>query len=205
MDVKLIDFLVQNGRDGWKWPNGIAKAVALEGGRSVSFFYNDSLPPALSETLIAPRNFAQHECVTNKQYEAALAASKAEWDGEGVPPVGADVQCICNQFPSEGQEKLLGKILYSGEYTILHTYKTNEQHHVPVESVLMTKHWSITPIRSEADKKREIGVLSLARTDPTVGRFEYGEKMSDGKLIGYAWYELYDKIAAGEVAGIRID
>ncbi|EGQ5294864.1 hypothetical protein I4B40_002070 [Enterobacter cloacae] len=127
------------------------------------------------------------------------------WDGEGIPPVGADVQCICNQFPSEGQEKLLGKILYSGEYTILHTYKTNEQHHVPVESVLMTKHWSITPIRSEADKKREIGVLSLARADPTVGRFEYGEKMSDGRLIGYAWYELYDKIAAGEVAGIRID
>jgi hypothetical protein len=129
----------------------------------------------------------------------------SEWNGDGVPPVGADVQCICNQFPSDGQEKLLGKILYSGEYTILHTYKTNEQHHVPVESVLMTKHWSITPIRSEADKKREIGVLSLARADPTVGRFEYGEKMSDGRLIGHAWYELYDKIAAGEVAGIRID
>ncbi|HDR2525645.1 TPA: hypothetical protein QCI36_000601 [Enterobacter ludwigii] len=128
-----------------------------------------------------------------------------EWDGEGLPPVGADVQCICNQFPSEGQEKLLGKVLYSGEYTVLLTYKTNEQHHVPVESVLMTKHWLITPIRSEADKKREIGVLSLARADPTVGRFEYGEKMSDGRLIGYAWYELYDKIAAGEVAGIRID
>lgn len=143
--------------------------------------------------------------ITIEQYEAALAASKPEWDGEGVPPVGADVQCICNQFPSEGQEKLLGKILYSGEYTILHTYKTNEQHHVPVESVLMTKHWSITPIRSEADKKREIGVLSLARADPSVGRFEYGEKMSDGRLIGYAWYELYDKIAAGEVAGIRIN
>lgn len=145
----------------------------------------------------------------NKDLESAknavLTAKKTEWDGEGIPPVGADVQCICNQFPSEGQEKLLGKILYSGEYTILHTYKTNEQHHVPVESVLMTKHWSITPIRSEADKKREIGVLSLARADPTVGRFEYGEKMSDGRLIGYAWYELYDKIAAGEVAGIRID
>ncbi|MEG4669599.1 hypothetical protein UXP85_25450 [Enterobacter cloacae] len=147
-----------------------------------------------------------NDSITYQQYEAArLAASKTEWDGDGMPPVGADVQCICNQFPSEGQEKLLGKILYSGEYTILHTYKTNEQHHVPVESVLMTKHWSITPIRSEADKKREIGVLSLARADPTVGRFEYGEKMSDGRLIGYAWYELYDKIAAGEVAGIRID
>lgn len=35
--------------------------------------------------------------------------------------------------------------------------------------------------------------------------FRYGETLSDGELLGSSWYELYDKIAAGEVTGIRID
>ncbi len=129
----------------------------------------------------------------NKELElsknAAIAsARKTEWDGEGLPPIGADVQCICNQFPSEGQEKLLGKILYSGEYTILHTYKTNEQHHVPVESVLMTKHWSITPIRSEADKKRDESIGALSE-------YTLADEARD----------IYDAIAAGKIPHIRID
>ena len=125
-------------------------------------------------------------------------SGKPEWDGEGLPPVGSEVQCICNQFPSEGQEKLLGKILYSGEYTILHTYQTNGQHHVPVESVLMTKHWSITPIRSEADKKRD---------EAAKGLIEYLDKETDidnvfsiKDVIGF-----YDAIAAGKIPHIRID
>ncbi|MBE3480678.1 hypothetical protein IM295_05045 [Enterobacter cloacae complex sp. P14RS] len=211
--MKLIDILVLDLPKLGGWPDGVIKMSQDYDGevwcwRGCGYGKANSFA-RISEIAENHRKQGKDEnldCfVTRDQYEAALAASKPDWDGEGVPPVGADVQCICKQFPSEGQEKLLGKILYSGEYTILHTYKTNEQHHVPVESVLMTKHWSITPIRSEADKKREIGVLSLARADPTVGRFEYGEKMSDGRLIGYAWYELYDKIAAGEVAGIRID
>ena len=139
--------------------------------------------------------------ITREQYEAALAASAPKWDGEGLPPVGAEVQCICNQFPSEGQEKLLGKILYSGEYTILHTYKTNEQHHVPVESVLMTKHWSITPIRSEADKKRDAAIeemvelidsLSGERANPVHGKKAVAEKF-------------YDAIAAGKIPGVKLE
>ncbi|OIR49491.1 hypothetical protein [Enterobacter sp. FB] len=200
--MKLIDILVRELPKLGGWPIGADSIYQNAKGHLVGVQGCIVSPVDMVLGIVAED---VHRSVTREQYESALAASKPDWDGEGVPPVGAEVQCICNQFPSEGQEKLLGKILYSGEYTILHTYKTNEQHHVPVESVLMTKHWSITPIRSEADKKREIGVLSLARADPTVGRFEYGEKMSDGRLIGYAWYELYDKIAAGEVAGIRID
>ncbi|HEP0933468.1 TPA: hypothetical protein QIX40_000796 [Enterobacter roggenkampii] len=60
------------------------------------------------------------------------------------------------------------------------------------------------PIRSEADKKRENGVLSLAKAAGAMP-FRYGETLSDGELLGSSWYELYDKIAAGEVTGIRID
>ena len=137
-----------------------------------------------------------NDSVNYQQYENAILASRNEWDGEGLPPVGL----VCEgQFPRhpgisfEWQECL---VLYVFERECAVKSKgTSTLHYCD----------DFRPIRSEADKKREIGVLSLARSDPTVGRFEYGQKMSDGKLLGYAWYELYDKIAAGEVAGIRID
>lgn len=204
--MTLLEVLIKKLPECAGWPKDADRCIYHEHKEGATFYdaEGDMVKNGVGFIDLCIPDVRREE-VTREQYESALGGSKPEWDGEGLPPVGADVQCICNQFPNEGQEKLLGKILYSGEYTILHTYKTNEQHHVPVESVLMTKHWSITPIRSEADKKREIGVLSLARADQTVGRFEYGEKMSDGRLIGYAWYELYDKIAAGEVTGIRID
>lgn len=34
--------------------------------------------------------------VTREQYEAALVASKPEWDGEGLPPVGVNVSMKLN-------------------------------------------------------------------------------------------------------------
>ncbi|HCD7173161.1 TPA: hypothetical protein NDY72_000292 [Enterobacter cloacae] len=194
--MKLINYLLSESKKGWEWPSNVVKAVVMEGSRVVHFYFDYACPPSLSETLISLHPFTSAEVVTSQQYKAALVASKPEWDGEGLPLVGAEVQCICNQFPSEGQEKLLGKILYSGEYTILHTYKTNEQHHVPVESVLMTKHWSITPIRSQADKKRDEAVESIK----AMLMYDYGDdpRLNDAVI-------LYDAIAAGKIPHIRID
>ena len=139
--AKLVSDLPKMG--GWpKW----AVECILHRGSCKAMFYDEGGRfngyPSFPDIRFVEEALVERT-VYREMYEEALAASNPDWDGEGVPPVGAEVQCICNQFPSEGQEKLLGKILYSGEYTILHTYKTNEQHHVPVESVLMTKHWSI--------------------------------------------------------------
>lgn len=118
--MKLIEFLVSKGREGWCWPNGITKAAVMLGGGAVSFFYNDSLPPALSETLISPRYFRDHECVTREQYEAALAASKEmiinkpdsdgwiSWCG-GECPVDGDV-VVDVKFRAQGQADLDGDV-----------------------------------------------------------------------------------------------
>lgn len=194
--MKLIEFLISKGCDGWKWPNGIRNASCNACSRDVIFHF-EYCPPSLTETLIAPRNFDSSEIVTREQYEAALAASKPEWNGEGLPPVGAEVECVCNELPNELKEKLLGHILYSGEYTILKTYKTNNQHHAPVESVFKTKSWAITPICSEADKKRENLAKAL--------HIAAGAAPIEVVGIGPLYLELADKIIAGEVAGIRID
>jgi hypothetical protein len=207
MNVKLIDILVKELPNRGGWPNGCAEITQdadgclciwkLHGARCDSGYWSHHSGFGLHQYwsgihAMPGSEDGRESIITKDKYEEALAASKPEWDGEGVPPVGADVQCICNQFPSEGQEKLLGKILYSGEYTILHTYKTNELHHVPVESVLMTKHWSITPIRSEANKKRD----------------EIIEALKDGLGHAHGLYDLiqiYHLLNNGKIPHIRID
>lgn len=167
--MKLIDILVRELPKRGGWPRGM-KEVAQSIIDGELYFYDsiyDGTGAALKmdcgEMCDDDKGFTKLPVVTFKQYQAALAASKTEWDGVGLPPVGAEVECICNEFPNDGQEKLFGHILYAGEYTILKTYKTNNQHHAPVESVFKTKSWAIIPIRSEADKKRDAAIERMVK------------------------------------------
>lgn len=189
--MKLIDILVRELPDMGGWPPNTESLYQNAKGRLVGT--QGCIVNAVDMKLNVVSDDT-HRSVTRQQYEAALAASKSEWDGEGLPPVGAEVECICNEFPNDGQEKLLGHILYSGEYTILKTYKTNHQHHVPVESVFKTKLWAITPIRSEADKKRDEAVKAIDDAQSQVFDQE----------LTFSEY-LYDAIATGKIPHIRID
>lgn len=198
--MKLINYLLSESKKGWKWPNHVVKAVAMEGDRGVNFYFDYTCPPSLSETLISPHPFTSAEVVTREQYEAALATSKPEWDGEGLPPVGCRVEAN-----------------YWGEWveaTVAYTERP-ESHGDAVawKEVLVfdckttRPFWAdeFRPILSEEDKKRAECVIALSRIDPQAMPFEYGDKHSDGSLIGPFWYELYDAIAAGKIPHIRID
>ncbi|WP_159124674.1 hypothetical protein [Enterobacter roggenkampii] len=182
--MKLIEFLISKECEGWKWPNGIAKAVVLDVGRTVSFFYNDSLPPALSETLIAPCIFVEHECVTREQYEAALAASKPEWDGEGLPPSGVEFEYLRGNFGADEGRWVKCTMKYAGDkFCIVHLEGEGE-------SWLKHEGTKIRPIRSEADKKRdEIAKAINSAVDAS----------------GTLGHMIYDAIAAGKIPHTRID
>lgn len=125
------------------------------------------------------------------------------WNGEGLPPVG----CDCEYQDSNTNEWYPVTIQYVSDQLIVICGVTNilgEEQKTEIAKDIICDKPQFRPICSEADKKREVGVLSLSKAggaDP----FSYGEKLSDGELIGSAWYVLYDKIAAGEVDGIRID
>lgn len=193
--MKLIEFLISESKKGWSWPSSIVKVTSTKGGRGVNFYFDYACPPSLSNTLIAPTPFPSSELVTREKYEAALAASKPEWDGEGLPPVG--VECEARYRHSSVAEWVFFRcVAVDCEVAFGWTGKK------PV--TLLKDNFEFRPIRSEADKKRENGVLSLAKAAGAMP-FRYGETLSDGELLGSSWYELYDKIAAGEVAGIRID
>lgn len=95
--------------------------------------------------------------ITREQYEAALAASKPEWDGEGLPPVGCRVEAN-----------------YGGEWaevTVAYTERP-ESHGDAVawrEALVFDckttrPFWAdeFRPIRSEADKKKEAAIFAIA-------------------------------------------
>lgn len=192
--MKLIDLLVQELPKRGGWPEGVERLEQYNDG---SLFDG----PNYQSDFKFPRvdDFGDDE-VTRAQYEAGLAASqKVEWDGKGLPPVGTECEALMPCNTGELWEWRKVKVVVSG-------IKGAENECLVYDIENTRPSWvdEFRPASSEADKKREIGViaLALAMGDPP---FIYGQRMNDGRLVAYGVYELYDKIAAGEVAGIRIE
>lgn len=119
--------------------------------------------------------------VSRVQYEAALAASQnVEWDGTGLPPIGIEFEmsyrdnddwkkCV---LIAHGEEQIIYK--YDGE-TEFSGHRSNYQ-------------FRPTPIRSEADKKRD-GII---------------DALANFTLRGDAG-DIYRAIVAGKIPGVRIE
>lgn len=116
------------------------------------------------------------------------------WSGEGLPPVG----CECEyQYKVHGSEWCpLECVAVDGKAVFGWSNNT------PV--ALRSNTHNFRPLRSEVDKKREEAIMSLAKAGGAAP-FKYGEKLSDGQLLGSMWYELYDAIAAGKVRGVKLE
>ena len=197
---ELLERLVSDlpGLGGWpKW----ADECILHRGSCKAMFYDGSgrFQGYPSFPVIKFKEEALVERIVYKEmYEAALAASKPEWDGEGLPPVGCEFLF--------GTHQTKAKCIAVGRDVIFaSTGDPDEKDGFYEEFVISIHHSEFRPIRSQADKKRAEGVIALSRVDPQAMPFEYGDKHSDGSLVGPFWYELYDAIAAGKIPHIRID
>ncbi|EPN9507726.1 hypothetical protein ACT5AJ_001601 [Cronobacter sakazakii] len=128
--------------------------------------------------------------------EAALAAAQQPvWDGEGLPPVS--YECEAKYRDAANAEWFIFRCV-GVDCGVAFGWAGKEAVTLDRDS------YEFRPIRPEADTKRAAGVTALAKAGGAVD-FEYGRKTIDGELSAPGWYELYDKIAAGEVAGIRIE
>ncbi|URY99547.1 hypothetical protein 6991_0013 [Klebsiella phage 6991] len=116
------------------------------------------------------------------------------WNGAGLPPAG----CECEyQYKVHGSEWCpLECVAVDGKAVFGWSNNT------PV--ALRSNTHNFRPLRSEVDKKREEAIMSLAKSGGAAP-FKYGEKLSDGQLLGSMWYELYDAIAAGKVRGVKLE
>lgn len=124
------------------------------------------------------------ECVvTLKQYESALSASKTEWDGVGLPPVGFE----CEMQDAVGEFIPVDIIANHDGFAFGWNY---DRHAV----YFSDKRCEFRPLSSEADKKRNEAVKAMVyhKNDPV-----------DVTENGY--HAIYDAIAAGKIPGIRID
>lgn len=131
----------------------------------------------------------------NKDLESAknavLAASKPEWNGEGVPPVGTE----CEYSLNAGRTWFKCKIDYvlgtQGLIMLADVYEGGQF----VGFAEYDGKLKFRPIRSEADKKRDEAIESMASL------IDYRSGCSAKPLAKW----LFEEIAAGKIPHIRID
>lgn len=197
--MKLIDILVEELPKRGGWPEC---CYALVQGSSGVVYLAGGGMPLWKFHLAGDWELAE---VTRGQYEAALAAIKQGWNGEGMPPIGSKVSFFYNErydyhkeiIPEHGQE-----------LEVVAHKTTTDGHDVAVcywdksggGMAVCLVPGSLLPIRSEADKKRdEVGeAIYRAINWNHEGTVEQNSRFED-------YCKVYDAIAAGKVPGIRIE
>lgn len=202
--MKLIDILVQELPKRGGWPDGVIKMSQDYDGEVWGWHGHDygNVKSFGRISVLADNHRKQSKdedsiCFVNReQYEAALAASKQVWNGEGLPTVGCRVE---TRFNGEWVE---ATVAYTGRPESSGAADTCKWKEALVFDCKTTRpFWAdeFRPIRSEAEKKRDEAVAKL--TDAICG------DVPDTGMATAANYAVraYDAIAAGKVPGIRIE
>ena len=191
--MTLIEFLISENKKGWEWPDSIVKATSTKGGRGVNFYFDYACPPSLSNTLIAPTPFSSSELVTRDKYEAALAASKPEWDGAGLPTVGCECEYETNGY---GIKKVRVECITMDG--IAFTWLGEDPRFRGLDCINTSQAHRFRPIRSEADKKKEAVEKAIADALLKDGDFDHEEALRLSTFV-------YGAISRNEIPHIRID
>lgn len=202
--MKLIDLLVQELPKRGGWPDGALSITQDNDGSLCAWDTNDPHYEGFSwkhhtgnsimhfwygEEWATPLSSDHKESiVTYWQYKAALSASKKlAWNGEGLPPVG----CECVVTPHNtawgfsSVDDYTGRVLaYDGEdfwFVMLGGVKVTSR----------TDKVDFRPIKSEADKKRDVAVEAMN------SMWNINSKMHCESI--------YDAIAAGKIPGVKLE
>lgn len=178
--MKLIDILVQELPKRGGWPEG-ADHIATNGYWRVFAYWVGSSLKGIDLNIESDAE----GYVTREQYEAALAASKPEWDDEGLPTVG----CNFEYMASSGMW-FIAKMKYCGKSFAIVDIDGSES--------WMSLNQEMRPIRSEADKKKETVEKAIADALFKDGDFDYAEALRISTFV-------YGAMSRKEIPHIRID
>lgn len=188
--MTLLELLVQELPKRGGWPEGVncisthADGMVFHDGSIQSYRFNefclDGWKPG--------KEHGYTNAVSKNQYEAALAASEQpEWNGDGLPPVGQAIEYSCIFFNPNRPAIEQGK-WYKG--TIIAYYDecvwTSDNGIRPLDNT------QFRPIRTEAERKREEAKNAIA------------ELCRSSASNGHSADLIYDAIAAGEIAGLKL-
>ena len=156
----------------------------------VSWTHDDSALDVIAYRLHQPQKTEQPEASEEDLNECIGQAPVAEWNGEGLtPPVG----CVCERS-WDGDKWLQCEILFVGRDLIVVRLDSPG-----VEEVYDINSVTFRPIRTEAERKRDIATQSMN----SVWR-EVAGKEVNGKLLSI--YEvIYDAIAVGKIPGVKLE
>lgn len=183
--MKLIEVLVQELPRRGGWPEGVEE---------IWQDYDRLMRPLgwFHDELCDDHRRQHHDAdvkINRRQYEAALAASKHEWDGRGLPPSGFEFEYLRGDFGADECRWVKCTMKYAGDkFCIVHIDGEGE-------SWLKHEGTQMRPIRSEAEKKRDEAVKAMMKIIGGPGG-PYPEVKAG---------EIYDAIAAGKIPHIRID
>lgn len=164
--MKLIDVLVRELPNLGGWPVGVGDIEMLSDG--TIYFDGDEAPDSFKlpqcedgwSRLKSARDYSN--AVTREQYEAALAASKTEWDGTGLPPVGCRVEVKADDF--EGCLLVIDVVYVHNGEVIGIVQSENEYLNDRLEKFSAGYNRAeFRPIRSEAERKRDEAVKEFVR------------------------------------------
>ncbi|EMM0835523.1 hypothetical protein RVV06_001514 [Enterobacter ludwigii] len=119
--------------------------------------------------------------ITREQYEAALAASKSKWDGDGLPPIGMDIEYKFTKVKYR-TDFSRGKVLaYGIQNVFMEHWSSKNEFLQPLDKI------EFRPIRSESDKKRDEAVFAIA------------ELCRSSASNGHSAELIYDAIKSGKI------
>ncbi|HCR2016720.1 TPA: hypothetical protein QCI64_001550 [Enterobacter asburiae] len=174
--MKLIDILVQELPDLGGWPIGADGLYQNAKGHLIGV-QGCIISPVDMELGIVAEDL--HRSVTREQYEAALAESKPQWDGEGLPPVGAEFE---HSFHADGFSTWHWRRCTAvGKHGVLCVDEKD------TELYLNDTNNRFRPIRSEADKKKEAVIFAIA------------ELCRQSASNGHSAELIYDAIKSGKI------
>ncbi|HIC4880484.1 TPA: hypothetical protein ACW5FR_001695 [Salmonella enterica] len=204
--MKLIDLLVQELPKRGGWPDG-AESVVQDADDSEFYFFTGGAVKNSGESwwfvdsdnrndnskwiFFGGKNDVADDCnsaiVTRAQYESALAAlQKPAWNGEGLPPVGCEVEYISNGV-SWGKVKVIG---FDGEKIVIRP--SGEIYY----AITPSNKDVFIPLRTEADKKRDAALDAIYGAIASAKREHNRSDEAD---------EVYKAIAAGKIPGVKLD
>lgn len=196
--MTLLELLVQELPKRGGWPHKANKLKFTTTKRIIDDVDNEYFHfPNLDRLVLSERV----KFVTRDQYESELAASKQEWDGVGLPPVG----CVCEfTFGPYEPEELYDIGLETPEQgTVVNVVS----HKVTGDGTnVAIIYWDkdgggraacivgscLKPLSTDADKRRDAAIESLMR-------IVCGPSQASATVN-----KIYDAIAAGKIPDVKL-
>lgn len=141
-----------------------------------------------------PQEVAQIEAEQEAYLNECIGqAPETEWNGDGLPPVGVEIEYKFAKV-NYHTDFSRGKVLAYGAHNVFMEHWASKNEFIqPLDKI------EFRPIRSQAQRKRDEAAQALC--DAGGGNGKVDEKAG----YGSCWFDIYDSIAAGKIPGIKLE